>query len=59
MVERIGKVKAQELMDLDKGNLLGEAKAAHASKGKEGIHLLFPIGRQVFRLFQASKAHHV
>jgi len=34
---------------------MGKAKTAHASKTKQGIHSLLPIGRQVFSHLQESR----
>lgn len=53
---RIGRVKVKELVGLDGDILIGKAKAARASKAKQGIHPPVPMGRQAFRYPQESKA---
>lgn len=52
----IRRATMRKLMDQDKYNILGKAKDAHASKAKEGLHSLLPIGKQVLSHFQESRA---
>jgi len=49
------RVKARKLLGWDKDNLISKAKAVHTSKAKQGIHSLFPIGRQVSSHHQESR----
>jgi len=56
MGERIGRVKVRKLMGRDKDSLKGKEKDTHTSNGKQGIHSLLPVGRQVFRHLQESRA---
>lgn len=46
----------KELVGLDGDSLIGKAKAARASKAKQGIHPPVPMGRQAFRYPRESKA---
>jgi len=46
----------RKLQGGDEGSLTGKAKAEHANKGKQGIHSLPPINRQVFNHLQESRA---
>ena len=45
-----------KLKGWDKSNLIGKAIAMHASKAKQGINSCLPMGRQVFRHLQESRA---
>jgi len=54
--ERIGRVKERKLMGYYNHSLIGKARAIHATKTKQAIHLLLPISRQVFSHFQESRA---
>ena len=56
MGERLGRVKVRKLVAWGKDNLICKAKAAHASKAKQGVHSPLPIGRQVFSHLQESRA---
>ena len=56
MGERIRRVKVWKFEGWDKDSLIGKAKAAHASKAKQGIHSLLLVGRQVFSQPQESRA---
>ena len=47
---------AKRLTDRDNDSLIGKAKAVCGSKAKQGIHLLLPMGRQVFSHLQESGA---
>lgn len=51
--------EVQEIMGWNKNRLLGRAKAVHESKTNQGINLLLPVSRQMFRRFQESRAHYV
>ena len=48
--------RSVKLMGWDKNNLIGKAKAVHASKAKERIHSPLPMGRQVFGHPQENRA---
>ena len=52
--ERTGRVKVRKLVGWETS--INKAKAAHASKAKQGIHSLLPISRQVFSHLQESRA---
>jgi len=52
MGERIVRAKVKKLMGSDKDSSTGKAKATHARKAKQGIHLLLRINRQVFSQLQ-------
>jgi len=43
-------------MGCDKDSLMGKAKTTRASKAKQGINSLLPIGRQGFSQLQESRA---
>ena len=53
---QLEKKKKVKLMGWDENSLIGKAKAAHASKAKQGIHSLLPMDRQVFSHLQESRA---
>jgi len=49
-------VEVRNLVDGDKDNLVGKAKAAHISKANQGFDSLLPVSRQVFSQLQESRA---
>lgn len=55
MGERIRRVQWKKILGWDKGSLMGEATAVHASKANQGINLSLPMGRQGFSHCQYSQ----
>ena len=56
MGEGIGRGKVRNLVGWDEDSLIDNAKAARASKAKQGTHSLLPIGRQVVSHLWESRA---
>lgn len=50
--------KVKDLIDSDKGSLVGKPKAVPTHKAKQGIHSLHPIRRQMFSLSGRAALHH-
>lgn len=54
--KKISKVKVRKLIGQDKDSLKAKVRVLHTGKTKQGINSAHPIGRQVFRHSQASRA---
>lgn len=49
----------RKLMGWGKGGLISKAKAVDANKTKQGVHSLFPVGRQMFSHLRTAGLHHM